>query len=310
MSYEAVDKVIRSDIGDATLFSVLLALAFFKNDRTGECFPSTDRIATTARRSPNVVRSAIKRLEQLGYLETKQVPGLRRFFVIHLERLPSKVEPLSDSEPLSDCHPLTEVKPLSEVTGDPCQKCEGTPFRSVRGPLSEVTPEQGIEQGKEQVIEQGSMSPLARASDDLELTLTPEVEKPTAKPKRTKTTVAKPEDVSEQVWTEFLAQRKAKRMTFTDLALKGTRREAEKAGLSLEEAMTMCIERGWGGFREEYVRGAKGGNGYRSTKKAPTCPGDWEKEYKGVDYTRGAVMKEFTPEESARLATLAEEMNF
>ena len=166
MSYEAVDKVIRSDIGDATLFSVLLALAFFKNDRTGECFPSTDRIATTARRSPNVVRSAIKRLEQLGYLETKQVPGLRRFFVIHLERLPSKVEPLSDSEPLSDCHPLTEVKPLSEVTGDPCQKCEGTPFRSVRGPLSEVTPEQGIEQGKEQVIEQGSMSPLARASDD------------------------------------------------------------------------------------------------------------------------------------------------
>lgn len=99
-------------------------------------------------------------------------------------------------------------------------------------------------------------------------------------------------------------------MTFTDLALKGTRREAEKAGMSLEEAMTMCIERGWGGFREEYVRGSKSGNGYRSPRRAPTCPGDWENEFKGVDYTRGAVMKEFTPEESARLATLAEEMNF
>lgn len=307
MSFEAVDKVIRSDIEDGTLFSVLLALAFFKNDRTGECFPSTDKIASTARRSPNVVRAAIKRLEQLGLVETRQVPGLRRFFVIHLERLSPKVGPLPDAEPLSDCHPLTEVQPLSEVKGDPLQKCEGTPFSSVRGPLSEVKAEQGIEQGKEQGIEQGSLSPLAPAID--ELVLSPDTEQPKAKSKRTKTTIARPDDVGEQVWDEFLILRKAKRKTFTELALKGMRRESEAAGLSLEEAMTMCVEHGWQSFQAKYVKDQNNGNRYRS-KRQPTCSGDWENEYKGVDYTRGAVMKEFTPEESAELNRICEEMGF
>lgn len=307
MSFEAVDKVIRSDIEDGTLFSVLLALAFFKNDRTGECFPSTDKIASTARRSPNVVRAAIKRLEQLGLVETRQVPGLRRFFVIHLERLSPKVEPLPDAEPLSDCHPLTEVQPLSEVKGDPLQKCEGTPFKSVRGPLSEVTPEQGIEQVIEQVIEQGSMSPLAPAID--ELVLSPDSSEPKTKAKRSKTTIDRPDDVGEQVWDEFLILRKQKRKTFTELALKGMRREAEAAGLSLEEAMTMCVEHGWQSFQAKYVKDQNNGNRYRS-KRQPTCPGDWENEYKGVDYTRGAVMKEFTPEESAELNRICEEMGF
>lgn len=312
MSFEAVDKVIRSDIEDGTLFSVLLALAFFKNDRTGECFPSTDKIASTARRSPNVVRAAIKRLEQLGLVETRQVPGLRRFFVIHLERLSPKVEPLPDAEPLSDCHPLTEVQPLSEVKGDPLQKCEGTPFSSVRGPLSEVKAEQGIEQGieqgKEQGIEQGSLSPLAPAID--ELVLSPDSSEPKTKAKRSKTTVDRPDDVGEQVWDEFLILRKEKRKTFTELALRGMRREAEAAGLSLEEAMTMCVEHGWQSFQASYLRDKNSGSRYRSTRRAPTCPGDWEKEFKGVDYTRGAVMKEFTPEESAELNRICEELGF
>ena len=154
------------------------------------------------------------------------------------------------------------------------------------------------------------MSPLARASDDHELTLTPDDETSKTKAKRSKTTVGRPDDVTEQVWKEFLILREKKRSTFTELALKGMRREAEAAGLTLEEAMTMCVEHGWQGFQAKYVRGQNNGNGYRSTRKAPTCPGDWEKEYKGVDYTRGAVMKEFTPEESAELNRICEELGF
>ena len=152
------------------------------------------------------------------------------------------------------------------------------------------------------------MSPLAPARDDQELTLTPD-EKPKTKSKRTKTTIDRPDDVGEQVWDEFLILRKQKRKTFTELALKGMRREAEAAGLSLEEAMTMCVEHGWQSFQAKYVRDQNGSNRYRS-KRQPTCPGDWENEYKGVDYTRGAVMKEFTPEESAELERYCEEMGF
>ena len=69
--------------------------------------------------------------------------------------------------------------------------------------------------------------------------------------------------------------------------------------------------RNWMGNALKYQsqRGGYGSGGYRS-KRQPTCPGDWEKEYKGVDYTRGAVMKEFTPEESAELERICEEMGF
>ena len=98
------------------------------------------------------------------------------------------------------------------------------------------------------------MSPLARASDDHELTLTPDDETWKTKAKRSKTTVGRPDDVTEQVWKEFLILREKKRSTFTELALKGMRREAEAAGLTLEEAMTMCVEHGWQGFQAKYVR--------------------------------------------------------
>lgn len=61
-----------------------------------------------------------------------------------------------------------------------------------------------------------------------------------------------------KVWTDFLAIRKAKRAPLTDTALAGISREAEKAGLGLEEAMRTCCERGWQGFNAEWLSsGAK-----------------------------------------------------
>lgn len=63
----------------------------------------------------------------------------------------------------------------------------------------------------------------------------------------------RPTEVPVDVWMEFLAIRKAKRSPFTPKALAGVRREADRAGMSLTEALTTCIERGWQGFRSEWV---------------------------------------------------------
>lgn len=65
--------------------------------------------------------------------------------------------------------------------------------------------------------------------------------------------VEKPVDVSPEVWMSFLQQRKAKKAVVTDIALLGIRREASKARISLEEALTVCCERGWAGFKAEWV---------------------------------------------------------
>ncbi len=62
------------------------------------------------------------------------------------------------------------------------------------------------------------------------------------------TTADRPAEVSEAVWQDFQAIRKAKRAPLTDTALDGIRREAEKAGLGLGDAIAYCCEAGWQGF--------------------------------------------------------------
>lgn len=71
--------------------------------------------------------------------------------------------------------------------------------------------------------------------------------------KKTNTALAAPSGVSNDVWDDWLALRKAKRAAVTQTALRGIQLEAEKAGLTLEEALRTSCERGWAGFRAEWV---------------------------------------------------------
>lgn len=336
MGMKSAYAVRTSGLSQATQVAVLEALAVFKNEQTGLCFPSTEKISLVSRVSVKYVRKSLRELEEAGLISSQQKAGGVRYFTLYLDKLPpspvflsegTNVTPDDKDLPRDNCHPR-DICPDTpcELSPPPRDNCPVTPVTNVT-PIREEIREVNQERT-------GSLSPLP--SDDLVLSpdsdirpwaevdpdvrpcsaVDPEVRpwsespapKHTQKNFRSKTTVARPDDVGEQVWEEFLILRQQKKKTFTDLALQGMRREAKAAGLTLEEAMTMSIERGWQSFQAKYVRD-NSSNGYRS-KRQPTCPGDWENEYKGVDYTRGAVMKEFTPEESARLATLAEEMNF
>lgn len=73
-------------------------------------------------------------------------------------------------------------------------------------------------------------------------------------------------DVSPQVAADFRKLRSAKKAAITQTAVDGIRREAAKAGLSLEAALAMCCERGWTGFKADWVAGAAG-------SPAPSVPG-------------------------------------
>lgn len=118
---------------------------------------------------------------------------------------------------------------------------------------------------------------------------------PTAKPKAatattktpaTKTAVAAvacPSDVPAEVFADFLAIRKAKRAPLTATALGGIRREADKAGVSLEQALTVCCERGWVGFRADWYReGNAAPAGARSARRMPAA-----ENFDNIDYGQG-----------------------
>jgi len=62
-----------------------------------------------------------------------------------------------------------------------------------------------------------------------------------------------PDGVSDSVWEDFLRIRKAKRAPMTDTALDGIRSEADKAGLTLQQALMTCCARGWLGFKADWL---------------------------------------------------------
>lgn len=160
------------------------------------------------------------------------------------------------------------------------------------------------------------MSPLARASDDHELTLTPDDEKPITKEKsKAKTSRRKPSTPCP--WDEGSPiPDDLDDWAAENYPTVNAREEFRKfVGWALSKDMRYArwdqAFRNWMGnaLKFSQQRGGNGGGNYRP-RRQPTCPGDWEKEYANADYTRGAVMKTFTPEESAELNRICEELGF
>ena len=78
---------------------------------------------------------------------------------------------------------------------------------------------------------------------------------PTPNPPKGKSQVLeKPSGVSDQVWNDFIALRKAKRAPLSPTALSVISKEAEKAAMHIEEALTECVTRGWQSFKAEWMK--------------------------------------------------------
>jgi len=67
------------------------------------------------------------------------------------------------------------------------------------------------------------------------------------------TVVAPPDGVSKEVWQEFAEHRKRKKARVSKLVITGIQREAEKAGWTLEQALSETVVRGWASFKAEWV---------------------------------------------------------
>lgn len=95
-----------------------------------------------------------------------------------------------------------------------------------------------------------------------------------------------PDGVSESIWKDFLLHRKSKKAPITETVIKGLQREAKKAGISLEQAITITIERNWVGFKAEWAETAKA----TAAKELPlVTPEQIEHAYKvecGADPTK------------------------
>lgn len=162
MSYEAMHKVRASGLTDRTQVDVLEALAFFLNKETGACFPSTEAISRISRVNDRLVRTTLKTLHSLGLISSTQKAGQKRYFTLHLDRLPlptplQEVTGGQENAGGEESTPLYENTPLQESTWEGCRKIQGTPVGKCSTPLYETTPEQGINKESNKEEEQGSL---------------------------------------------------------------------------------------------------------------------------------------------------------
>ena len=121
---------------------------------------------------------------------------------------------------------------------DPCKFC--TPANSA--PLKPFHP----------TPETVSPLPLQRLHPTPETVAPITVKEPSIESSRKQKTdaVPCPADVDQQVWADWLTTRKGK---LTATAVDGVRREASKAGWTLEAALRECCARGWTGFKAAWV---------------------------------------------------------
>lgn len=71
-------------------------------------------------------------------------------------------------------------------------------------------------------------------------------------------------DVDDQVIKDFEMHRRNKKAAITKTAIEGIKREATKAGISLEAALVECCERGWIGFKAEWYQKAQAPPAYQT----------------------------------------------
>lgn len=88
------------------------------------------------------------------------------------------------------------------------------------------------------------------------------INEPSIEPSRNRqrgSVVAKPDDVSADLWADFVTHRKSKKAAITETVLAGFKREAELAGVSLAEAIQTCCEANWQGFRADWYAARNAG---------------------------------------------------
>ena len=279
MSVRIMSEVFERSKTQGNARLVLLSLADSCND-DASCWPSIRKIAEKANISEPITKKYLNALIQIGVItrdEREDFSGRQtsNLYTINIEKI-------GDDEITQDVihqvTPPSRLKTFKGVTAvnvgvdNPVHMVVGVTKVSL--PIMNHHKEPKIEPSRESSamashssveLNQPNLFPTnpseANASGSANAKLnsadgngtTPPI--PLAPPRTKRATqIEKPSGVSEQVWNDFIALRKAKRAPLSPTALSVIAKEAEKAAMHIEEALTECVTRGWQSFKAEWIK--------------------------------------------------------
>jgi len=217
MSLQALTAAWALEVSPPARKLVLLFMANAHNASTGKLNPSVDAVARGCGITACQARRHLHALIDAGLLEvTANANGG--------PPTATRSYRLNIDTPSADATPSTNATP-SAGARDPSHPCT-RPLASMR-----VTPRTGATQtGKNRKEPEGNRN----------------IE-------RERSVLSRPADVSESVWQDFAALRRAKRSPLTATGLEGIRKESQRAGLTLDAALAECCMRGWPSFKADWV---------------------------------------------------------
>ena len=128
--------------------------------------------------------------------------------------------------------------------------------------------DEGVLRALSRVLSRPHLLPTSKEIKELAPPITITTTTPKTKVINTNNTnsIIRPSDVSEEIWLDWLKHRKLKKASVTKTALNNIINEAKKAGYSLEQALSECCQRGWIGFKADWVL-KESGRGQPEKKK-------------------------------------------
>ncbi|WP_165656763.1 helix-turn-helix domain-containing protein [Sutterella wadsworthensis] len=275
--------------------AVLAYLADCMNEADGKCFPSRETIAEyfSSEDDPCTVKRvdrALARLRELGFIKSECVP--------HRKQPAKGIEGGWHNEysfpGLSGAAPKTDATHRNGVD----------PIAGVSPTVESGSPHRGVEKQKETEVKQKRNSSSAHTceeppfDDDLfdeairvvetETASESPPEKKQKKPRKARTsfaTVERPDDLPEQLWQDWLELRKAKRAPLNTTTINTFRAEAQKAGISFEEAVSFSVANGYQGFKADWYR--KNASTFTNGRPHQGYAGFGARNTAEIDYTAG-----------------------
>lgn len=288
MSYQLSFKASKCTLGSSSAKSVLRCLCDYADDDGTNCRPSTDTISLETEFDRRTVFKAIAFLSSNDWIRVyKNGRGSRNFYALNVQKISNAFEQSrilkegfyneSSSNFVTSDKNDTSIKnatrssikndTTSSYINDTSNKfdtsnkndTEAGTFLHFHSDKNDTQLSQYSVNTQSYIYtneKNDSLKNSEPVEDELPLVEASEVvetEPTSSKPKKSKTNVTKPDDVSDDLWADFLNHRKQKKAPVTDRVISLIRNEAKNAGWTLKEALNEVILRNWTGFKAEWV---------------------------------------------------------
>lgn len=264
MSFLLSRNAAKCTLGSPSAKAVLRCLCDYADDDGTNCRPSTETISLETELDRRTVFKAVSFLSSNDWLKVFNAGrGSRNFYALNVQKINNGFELAKVTKEI--------FKSKSGIKFDTSNE-NATSDKNVSGVVTFLQ-ESGSKNGTQLYQDYTSTKsnidarpepvedelPLVEVSEVVETAPASSKPEPVEKPHsrgvatKTQTSVVKPDDVSNELWADFLNHRKQKKAPVTDRVISLIRNEAKNAGWTLEEALNEVILRNWTGFKAEWV---------------------------------------------------------